>query len=245
MVLLCLVVPLALASYLYMLGGVHIPSIGDESVYAQIVRLTAKSGDWLPLASIEGLAHTKPPLLFWQGMITTDWAQDWSLLRLRLPMVAWTFATAALVGWTTRQLVMRSRSAGPLVAPGTLGTPGPLGTPGTPGTETASVSPSETWSHLEGGRAGILAALSFLAFFSTFRYGRPFLTNMPEVFLSFAICAAVILNEGRRTYRSLLFWCGLGFVFGLVLLTRSVALLVPMGLWLTGVFFSAHGWSGR
>ena len=37
--------------YLFGLGGDHIPRNGDELVYANIARLTAESGHWLPLVS--------------------------------------------------------------------------------------------------------------------------------------------------------------------------------------------------
>ena len=67
------VLVLAVFTYTYSLDGLHIPHIGDEAPYIQIVRLTAESGDWLPLKTTSGLENTKPPLLFWLGMVSTDW----------------------------------------------------------------------------------------------------------------------------------------------------------------------------
>jgi 4-amino-4-deoxy-L-arabinose transferase-like glycosyltransferase len=99
-----LIMGLALVSYLYGLGGFHIPKIGDEAPYIQIVRLTAASGHWLPLKALPGLEDTKPPLLFWQGLLATDQGTKWSLLRLRFPIVFCTFLTAGLVFLLARRL---------------------------------------------------------------------------------------------------------------------------------------------
>jgi 4-amino-4-deoxy-L-arabinose transferase-like glycosyltransferase len=38
---------------------------------------------------------------------------------------------------------------------------------------------------LRDTETGLVALLAYLAFFSTYRYGRPFLTNAPEVFWVF------------------------------------------------------------
>ena len=88
---------LAVTAYLYSLGSLSIPNIGDEAPYFQITRLTAESGDWLPLKAAEGLDNTKPPMLFWQGIVSTNWGKDWSTVRLRAPIVLFTFLTAFLV----------------------------------------------------------------------------------------------------------------------------------------------------
>ncbi len=98
------VAALAVFSYLYSLGGMHIPATGDEGPYLQITRLTAATGHWLPLQPVEGLGVTKPPLLFWQGMAATNWGQSWDLWRLRLPIVMYSFLTALLVFWVTRRI---------------------------------------------------------------------------------------------------------------------------------------------
>ena len=64
---------LAVFVYFYGLNGLHIPRNGDENVYAHIARLTAQSGEWLPLQSeLDHMRNTKPPLLFWQGIASTQ-----------------------------------------------------------------------------------------------------------------------------------------------------------------------------
>ena len=88
---------IAVFTYLYSLGGLHIPKIGDENVYFQITLRTATAGNWLPLQSADGLGYTKPPLLFWQGLLTTDWGRHWDPVRLRLPSVIFTGLVSLLV----------------------------------------------------------------------------------------------------------------------------------------------------
>ncbi len=95
---------LAVFTYLYQLDGLYVPRIGDEAPYIQIVRLTAESGHWLPLQSAPGLENTKPPFLFWTGIVSTNWARHWSLFRLRVPIVIFTFLTAALVFLLARRM---------------------------------------------------------------------------------------------------------------------------------------------
>jgi 4-amino-4-deoxy-L-arabinose transferase-like glycosyltransferase len=100
---------LALAAYLYGLGAPDIPGIGDEPLYLQIARVTGASGRWLPLVAERGILDTKPPLLFWTGLVATAGGAEWSLWRLRLPMVALTFLSAALVGWLAARLSRQAR----------------------------------------------------------------------------------------------------------------------------------------
>lgn len=74
--------------YVWGINNLYMPSNGDEMVYAHIARLTAASGHWLPLVSdLNGMRNTKPPLLFWQSMVVSDWGRHWSLWLLRLPSV--------------------------------------------------------------------------------------------------------------------------------------------------------------
>ncbi|MCD6306412.1 MAG: hypothetical protein J7M32_09005 [Deltaproteobacteria bacterium] len=131
---------LSVCTYVYGIGSIHILRNGDELVYAHITRLTSLAGRWLPLQGIPGMQNTKPPLLFWQGLLSTGWGDCWSLAALRWPSLVWTFATALLCGLLAWRLSARNVFK------------------------------------------GILAALFYLAFFSTYRYGRPFLTNPPETF---------------------------------------------------------------
>jgi 4-amino-4-deoxy-L-arabinose transferase-like glycosyltransferase len=97
---------LVLLAYVFGLNSIHIPSIGDETPYLQIARVTGESGQWLPLRAEEGIKNTKPPLLFWQGMVTTAKGKHWNLWALRLPVVLTTFVVALLVG------IMASRVSG-------------------------------------------------------------------------------------------------------------------------------------
>jgi 4-amino-4-deoxy-L-arabinose transferase-like glycosyltransferase len=105
----------ALAAYLYGLGAPDVPGIGDEPLYLQIARVTAASGRLLPLVAERGVLDTKPPLLFWTGLLATDGGTAWSLWRLRLPVVALTSVAAALVGWLAARLA-RQAGAGWLAA---------------------------------------------------------------------------------------------------------------------------------
>jgi len=91
-----LITLVAIFSYFYHLDGLHIPKIGDEAPYYHVTRMTADSGHWLPLQGDHGLQNTKPPLLFWQGMVSTNMANDWTLERLRLPIVIYSLLTALL-----------------------------------------------------------------------------------------------------------------------------------------------------
>ena len=128
----------AVLTYFYALDSQHIPKNGDEYPYEHITRLTAASGHLLPLQSeLTGMRNTKPPLLTWQGIASTDWGQHWTLWNLRYPSVVYTLLTgfmAFLLGW---------KISGRL-------------------------------------ETGFVALLTFLAFYSTYRYGRPYLTNAPE-----------------------------------------------------------------
>ena len=178
---------LAVFVYFFGLDGQHIPKNGDEYPYEHIARLTAASGHFLPLQSeLFEMRNTKPPLLFWQGIVSTDWGADWTLWNLRYPSVIYTLLTALLVfllGWRL------SRDA----------------------------------------EKGLVGALAFLAFFSTYRFGRPFLTNPPEVFWLFT--PFFILLYWRSTaFTSRLMPLLLGLVIGIGLLYKSFALLLPVGL---------------
>jgi len=126
--------------YLYGLGSSFAPTNGDEMVYIHVARMTAESGHWLPLQSeIVDTRNTKPPLLFWQAMVAGGWGDHWSLFTLRLPSIAYTFSTTALLAFFTLRISGRLRTA-------------------------------------------CLAAVLYLLFFSTFRYGRVYLTSAPETF---------------------------------------------------------------
>ncbi|MFZ4536226.1 ArnT family glycosyltransferase [Propionivibrio sp.] len=182
-----LAVLLAVGVYFFDLDGQHIPKNGDENPYAHITRLTAASGHFLPLQSeLLEMRNTKPPLLFWQGIVTTHWGAEWTLWHLRYPGVIYTLLTALLVfllGWRL------SREPG----------------------------------------KGFVGALAFLAFFSTYRYGRPFLTNPPEVFWLF-VPFFVLLYWRSTAFLSRWVPLLLGVAVGIGLLYKSFALLLPVGL---------------
>lgn len=182
---------LAAFTYFYGLDGQHIPKNGDEYPYEHIVRLTAASGELLPLQSqMENMRNTKPPLLFWQGIVTTGWGKDWTLWQLRYPSVIYTLLTAAMLLLLGRKL-------------------------------TGSIE------------TGFIAALTFLAFFTTYRFGRPFLTNPPEVFWIFLpFCVLLYWRElfASRFVIPLL----LGISIGIGFLYKSFALGLPVTLGLAG-----------
>lgn len=178
---------LAICTYFYALDSQYIPKNGDENVYLHITRLTAASGNYLPLQSqLDNMRNTKPPLLFWQGIASSDSGKNWDLTALRLPSVLYTLLTASLLFLTAWRLS------------------GQVAT-------------------------GFIAALTFFAFFSTYRFGRPFLTNAAEVFW---LCLPLfILLNWRASFHSrylmpLLF----GFSIGMAFLYKSFALGLPMTL---------------
>ena len=76
--------------YVWGIDNLYMPSNGDEMVYAHIARLTAASGQWLPLVSdLNDMRNTKPPLLFWQSMVVSGWGHHWHLWLLRLPSLVY------------------------------------------------------------------------------------------------------------------------------------------------------------
>ena len=189
----CAVAALGVFAYLYSLDGMNIPSTGDEGPYLQITRLTAATGHWLPLQSVEGLGVTKPPLLFWQGLIATNWGQNWEMWRLRLPIVAYSFLTALMVFWFTRRLSGNNESAA-------------------------------------------IAGVAFLAFTAIFHHGRPYITNLPEVFFLSLAYFLVVIYRTHSISRNYVFWIGIGILVGLSAWVRSIFLLAPVGFSL-GIYY--------
>ena len=188
--------------YLYQLGGDHIPRNGDELVYAHIARLTAESGHWLPLvSSYDFMRNTKPPLLFWQAMVAGGWGGHWSLFNLRLPSVVYLWATALMVGLLVRRVVMAAQA----VSPGLL----PKG---------------------EGIKQGAIAAIVFLSFFSTYRYGRPYLTSAPETFWLFGVFFAIAWSPAKLLASRWKFPLIAAVAIGIGCLYKSFAMVAPVGL---------------
>ncbi|MES2586812.1 MAG: phospholipid carrier-dependent glycosyltransferase [Pseudomonadota bacterium] len=185
---------LGVFTYLYGLDSRFAPKNGDEYPYMHIVRMTADAGAWLPLQSeMDGIKNTKPPLVFWEGIASTGWASDWTLLALRWPSVLYTALTAFFLFLAVARFSGKKQT-------------------------------------------GLLAALVWLSFFATYRYGRPFLTDPPEVFwLSLPFFA--LLYWGRAAFESkLLFPVVAGACFGMALLSKSFAYIVPAAFAL-GLFY--------
>lgn len=179
---------LAVFVFFYGLDSQHIPRNGDEDVYAHITRLTAASGEWLPLRSeLDAMRNTKPPLLFWQGIAATDWGANWDRRHLRIPSVLYTLLTAGLL------LLLGKRLSGQFAV-------------------------------------GATAALAYLAFFGTYRYGRPFLVNPAETFWLFLPFFTLLYWRERAFDSPLGVPLLLGLFTGIGLLYKSFALLVPVGL---------------
>ena len=196
-----LILLLGVFTYLYGLDSRFAPKNGDEYPYMHIVRMTAESGAWLPLQSeMEGIKNTKPPLLFWEGIASTGWGSDWTLLALRWPSALYTGLTAFFLFLAVARFSGKRRT-------------------------------------------GLLAALVWLSFFSTYRYGRPFLTDPPEVFwLSLPFLA--LLYWGRAAFDSkLLFPVLAGASFGMALLSKSFAYIVPAAFALGLFYWHWRAWS--
>ena len=196
-----LILLLGVFTYLYGLDSRFAPKNGDEYPYMHIVRITANTGDWLPLQSeMLGLKNTKPPLIFWQGLVTTQWANQWSLFNLRWPGVLYTGLTAFFLF-----LVVRRFSG--------------------------------------NAKTGLLASLVWLSFFATYRYGRPFLTDPPEVFwISLPFMA--LLYWGRAAFDSkLIFPLFAGICLGFALLAKSFAYIVPATFALALYYWRWRQWS--
>jgi 4-amino-4-deoxy-L-arabinose transferase-like glycosyltransferase len=192
---------LGVFTYLYGLDSRFAPKNGDEYPYMHIVRMTADAGAWLPLQSeMDGIKNTKPPLVFWEGIASTGWGSNWTLLALRWPSVLYTGLTAFFLFLAVARLSGKKQT-------------------------------------------GLLAALVWLSFFATYRYGRPFLTDPPEVFwLSLPFFA--LLYWGRAAFNSkLLFPLLAGACFGMALLSKSFAYIVPASFALGLFYWRWREWS--
>ena len=226
---------LALVVYAFDLGGENIPRNGDEMVYAHIAFKTwlqaQHTGAWLPLASDLGhMRNTKPPLLFWQAMSVGWLGLDWQMFWLRLPSLLYTALTTAGVVWVARALA---------------------------GTQWRFAHTPTT--HVFSPRSlGYLAGLFFLAFFSTYRYGRPYLTSAMETFwMGLPIALLLKWQLQAHTHRSvhdparhheappthtLFVWAA--WSMGAVALYKSFVLIVPMAgaLFLGLCWLHPHAW---
>lgn len=191
----------AIGAYLYGIDSRFAPKNGDEYPYTHIVRMTNASEHWLPLQSeMAGIKNTKPPLLFWQAMLSTHHGQSWSLIDLRWPSLLYTAFTALLLALATSKV-----------------------------TKNLSL--------------GMLAGLIWLAFFNTYRYGRPYLAEPPEIFW-LSLPFFVLLLWGKQAFESKwIFPLMSGISLGAALLYKSIAYVVPACLVLILWFWqwrSAH-----
>jgi len=78
--------------------------------------------------------------------------------------------------------------------------------------------------------SGARAALVYLAFYSTYRYGRPFLTDAPTVFWMTLPAIAVAWSRGTLLDSRYLAPVGFGLALGIACLYKSFALVVPFTL---------------
>ena len=195
--------------YLFGLGGDHIPRNGDELVYAHIARLTAETGHWLPLvSSYDFMRNTKPPLLFWQAMVAGGWGEHWTLLNLRLPSLVYTWAIALMVGLLTWKIV-RSDAHQPQAG-----------------------SPAAATSERRSRHAitmGAIATLVYLSFFTTYRYGRPYLTSAAETFWLFGVFFALAWSPAKLLASRWKFPLIAGLAIGIGCLYKSFVMVVPVG----------------
>ena len=182
---LVLCVVFAVGAYLYGADSRFAPKNGDEYPYTHIVRMTSSSTHWLPLQSeMVGIKNTKPPLLFWQGMASTDQGKNWSLFNLRWPSLLYTAITAVLIALVAGKIT-------------------------------------------KSAPFGILASLVWLAFFNTYRYGRPYLAEPPEIFW-LSLPFFVLLLWGKQAFESKwIFPLMSGISLGAALLYKSIAYVVP------------------
>ena len=189
--------------YLFQLGGDHIPRNGDELVYAHIARLTAESGHWLPLvSSYDFMRNTKPPLLFWQAMVAGGWGDDMGK--------SWTLFNLRLPSllylWATALMV------GLLTWKITRNT-------GDQGDEKNSNAVA----------LGAIAAIVFLSFFSTYRYGRPYLTSAPETFWLCGVFLVLAWSPTALLASRWKFPLLAGLAIGVGCLYKSFAMVIPVG----------------
>jgi hypothetical protein len=201
----------SLGLYLWDLGGDFIPRNGDEMVYAHIAFKTAQQeaqgGGWLPLVSdLPHMRNTKPPLVFWQAMAWPQLGFPWTLLTLRLPSYLYTLLTTLGLVWATRRWAIQQFQQR-LLKTDQATWPAPLSATG-----------------LAYG-----TGVCFLTFFSTYRYGRPYLTSAPETFW-FCLPALAWLSGWVRSFFSWRNGCLMGLSLIGLALYKSFILVAPVAL---------------
>ena len=77
---------------------------------------------------------------------------------------------------------------------------------------------------------GAIAAIVFLSFFSTYRYGRPYLTSAPETFWLFGVFFAIAWSPAKLLESHWKFPLVAGVAIGIGCLYKSFAMVAPVGL---------------
>ena len=77
---------------------------------------------------------------------------------------------------------------------------------------------------------GAVAAIVFLSFFSTYRYGRPYLTSAPETFWLFGVFFAIAWSPTKLLASRWKFPLLAGVAIGIGCLYKSFAMVAPVGL---------------
>ena len=77
---------------------------------------------------------------------------------------------------------------------------------------------------------GAIAAIVFLSFFSTYRYGRPYLTSAPETFWLFGVFLAIAWSPAKLLASRWKFPLVAGLAIGIGCLYKSFAMVAPVGL---------------
>lgn len=186
--------------YLFQLGGDHIPRNGDELVYAHIARLTAESGHWLPLVSSYDFMRNTKP-----------------------PLLFWQAMMAG--GWGDHWTLFNLRLPSVVYSWGTALMVGVLVRRVVMNSQTGSPLPEG-----EGVKQGAIAAIVFLSFFSTYRYGRPYLTSGPETFWLFGVFFAMAWSPAKLLASRWKFPLIAGVAIGIACLYKSFAMVAPVGL---------------
>ena len=93
--------------------------------------------------------------------------------------------------------------------------------------------------------SAVLGAVVYLAFYDTYRYGRPFLTDAPETFWLALPGVAVLWTRGALLESRLLAPLLFGLALGVACLYKSFALILPFGLMLAGWHWVRHGERAR
>lgn len=78
--------------------------------------------------------------------------------------------------------------------------------------------------------AGAISAIAFLSFFSTYRYGRPYLTSAPETFWLFGVFFAIAWSPARLLASRWKFPLIAGIAIGIGCLYKSFAMVAPVCL---------------